>query len=102
MLTNVAFVCMAFVIALASSGVAVLLGFSAQCSRLRWPVLLAVVAIVISVMAVTAWTPFGYFPEVGWTSGMISIRSGRLFYFPLLLGGAALCAAMVKRRREMR
>ena len=100
--TNVVFAWSAFGLTLACSVLAVLLVFSALCNRLRWPVLLGVVACLISVMGVTAWTPFGYFPEVGWTNGEISVRSGRLFYLPLALGGFVLSAAMWKRRRQMR
>ena len=99
MTTNVVFVWSVFGVTLACSVFAVVLVFSVLCSRLRWPVLLAVVACLVSVMGVTAWTPFGYFPEVGWTNGAISVRSGRLFYLPLLVGGFALCAAMWKRLR---
>src|SRR5688572_19022351 len=98
-MTNVVFVWGVFWVTLACSVFAVLLIFSGLWNGLRWPVLFAVVAVLISVMGVTAWTPFGYFPEVGWTNGAISVRSGRLFYLPLLLGGFALCAAMWKRRR---
>jgi hypothetical protein len=73
--------------------VAVVLAFLLRPRRVLWSLVPAVPTVVISFLGVTGWTPFGSFPEIGytWSSGPIevSVRSGWLFLIPLLVGTVA-------------
>ena len=77
--------------------VAVALAFLLRPRRVLWSSLPAVATIVVSFMEVTGRTPFGVFPEIGytWSSGPVelSLRSGWLFLIPLLVGIVALVVA---------
>jgi hypothetical protein len=73
-------------------------------SRYVWlSVFLAVVGVAIGGMGVSTWTPFGYFPEIGYTRSSdtfeFSVRSRWLFIAPLILGGSSLLLALWKHRR---
>lgn len=92
-----------WIAAFACSISAILLVFLGR-SRYFWlSVSLAVVSVVIGGMGVSTWTPFGYFPEIGytWSSDTFefSIRSRWLFIIPLMLGGVAVLLALWKHRR---
>lgn len=81
-----------------TSAASVVLACFARPRQLRWPVLLAMIALIVSTMGLTTWTPFGFFPEVGWTNGEVSLRSKWLFFIPLALGSTALIVVVVRRK----
>jgi hypothetical protein len=90
---------------LACSVVAAGLALPARPRHLGWSAGLAVAAALVSTMGLTAWTPFGFFPEIGyaWSNGRfeVSVRSGWLFLVPLLVATAALALAAWKRRTRV-
>jgi hypothetical protein len=61
-------------------------------------ILTAIVAITVGTMGFTAWSPFGLFPEIGysWANGsfQISVRSGWFYIVPLVLGAMGLILAL--------
>jgi len=99
MTTNILLAVVILFLTFTCSVVAITLAFLARPGQLIWPLLLALIALFVSTMGLTAWTPFGSFPEVGWTNGEVSIRSGPLFLVPLVLGAIALPVAVWRRRK---
>jgi hypothetical protein len=97
-----AIVILMWVIACISSVVAIIL----LIARRRPPVLpvaLALVATAIGYLGFGRWSPFRFFPQIGytWSSGdfEIRLRSSWFFLVPLALGLAALLLAIWSRRR---
>ncbi len=88
----------------AGSVLAVVLAFVGRPGRLKWPALLGITASLVGTMGLIAWTPFGSFPEIGytWSNGAfeVSFRSGWLFVAPLVLGIFSLLLAMRKHRKQ--
>ena len=74
----------------------------------EWAALLSVAAITVSGMAFTTWTPFGRFPEIGYTwsdddgSVRIFLRSGWLYLFPAAMAAIALLWTLWKQRTKHR
>jgi hypothetical protein len=89
-MTNVVVACSIYLLTCSVSLAAVLLGVLEQRRYRGLAALLAVAAILVGGMGLSAWTPFGVFPEFGWSfangSFNISIRSGWLFVLPLIAG----------------
>lgn len=98
MTTNTLLVVILLLLAVTSSTVAIVLALVIRPRHFTWPAVLAITTILLSIMGVTGWTPFGFFPEVGWTNGAISVRSGPFFFVPLLIGTMALVAIMSRSR----
>lgn len=78
-----------------------------QLHAFRRAIMLSVAALAVSAMGFTTWTPFGRFPEIGYThsgsdSVEIFIRSGWLYLFPLALGTVGLVMAFWKQRAKFR
>jgi hypothetical protein len=103
-MTNVVLTFSIYLLTCASSVSAVALGLVERPHHLRFSAVLAFAAILVSSMAVTAWTPFGVFPEFGygWSNGPIdiSVRSGWLFVIPLVLATLAALLAFRNYRRQ--
>jgi hypothetical protein len=102
MTTNIALSVVIWLLTFACSIVAIALAILARPRQLLWSALLAVAAALVSTMGLTAWTPFGFFPEIGytWSNGPfeVSVRSSWLFVVPLLIGVVALFLAAWKHR----
>jgi hypothetical protein len=69
-----------------------------------WSVLPATAALLVGLMGLTAWTPFGSFPQLAytWSNGPLelSFRSGWLFLAPLSAAVVALCLTAWQHRRR--
>ena len=105
-MTNVVLTFLIYLLTCASSVSAVALALVERPRYLGFSAVLAFAAILVSSMGVTAWTPFGVFPEFGygWSNGPIeiSVRSGWLFVIPLVLAalGAFLALRNYRRRHD--
>ena len=90
MTTNVVLTFSIYVLTCSVSLAAVLLSVLEQHRYRGQAALLAVAAILVSGMGLSAWTPFGVFPDFAWSfangSFEISIRSEWLFVLPLIAG----------------
>ena len=104
MTTNIVIAVIIWLLTFVGSVWAIVLALAARPRHLRWSACLAITASLVSTMGLTAWTPFGFFPEVGytWSNGSleVSIRSGWLFVAPLMLGSIALLLALWKRSTQ--
>ena len=73
---------------------ALILIFRAPRNHFKSVILLSSLSMVIGIMGITSWTPFGSFPEIVWshTDGVheFRARSGWIFIAPVLTGVAAL------------
>lgn len=58
------------------------------------------VAVLISLMGLTGWTPLGRLPEIGWSWGddsfLIAMRLGSAFIVPLVLALVGLATLAVR------
>src|SRR5689334_6640378 len=104
MTTNLVLALFIWLLTCACSVLAVALAFLARSGRLRCSMLFASAAILVSIMGLAAWTPFGFFPEFGysWSNGSfaITVRSGWLFLVPLALAVVASVLGVWKHRRQ--
>ncbi len=102
MTAHILLVAVIWLLAFASSVLAIALALLAQRRGLRWAAFSAITATLVGSMGFSAWTPFGFFPEIGytWSSGPFefSLRSGWLFTAPLVLGAIAFLLTVWKHR----
>jgi hypothetical protein len=103
-MTNVIHMLLIYFLASASSVLAVALALLDRHRYMRFSTALAFAAISVSCMGLTAWTPFGVFPEFGysWSNGPIeiAIRSGWLFVIPLVVAAFGVFLALRNYRKH--
>src|SRR5262245_9242706 len=93
-----------WLMATASSVVAIFLGVQPSNRRLRLAMVLAITAMVIGYLGFGRWSPFRFFPQVGYayTSNTFEFQLASSWFFvgPLVLGAAALLLAVWNGRRS--
>jgi hypothetical protein len=75
------------------SVVAIVFAVLGRIHRVRISGLLALASVVVGVIGFTAWTPFGFLPQIGYTRSSdnfeFHLRSSWFFLGPLILGAIA-------------
>src|SRR5262245_33480047 len=91
-----------WLIATASSVLAIFFGLRPSNRRLRLAPVLAIAALTIGYLGFGRWSPFRFFPQVGYayTSNNfeVQVASSWLFLGPLILGTAGLLVSIWKSR----
>jgi hypothetical protein len=91
-------------VATGCSILAIIIGFRAADRSLGTILSLGLVSILTGAMGLKSWTPFGFFPEIGWTISNgatdFSVRSGWLFIVPLVMGCLVLGVAVWNRMEK--
>ena len=98
-----AIVIVVWVISTVISGAALVLAIVDPLRRFRLWMIFACVAICVGYLGFGRWTPFSFFPQIGytWSSGdfRISLSSSWFFLVPLVLGATALLIGFGNRKR---
>jgi hypothetical protein len=81
---------------------ALVMALVAPSRRFRLVLALASIGMFVGYLGFGRWTPFSFFPQIGytWTNDdfRISLASGWFFLAPLVLGTVSLLLAIAKRR----
>ncbi len=98
-----AVVSLAWMTSTALAVAALVLAILSPSIRFRLVVIFASVAVGLAYLGFGRWTPFKFFPQIGytWSSGnfQISLQSSWFFVAPMVLGLAALVVLFGNRRR---
>ena len=101
--TLLAIVIAAWLISMVSSVAALILAILDPLGRFRLSLALAGAAMIIGYLGFGHWTPFRFFPQIGytWSSGdfKVSLSSSSFFLASLVLGTAAMLLAIANRKR---
>lgn len=94
---------MAWLVSMACSALAIVFAVLDPLRRFRLSLILAGIAMGFGYLGFGHWTPFSFFPQIGytWSSGdvQISLSSSWFFLAPLVLGTMAMVLAIGNRRR---
>jgi len=101
MATLILIVLVAWLASLSASVWAILLALSDDERRCALAIAPAALALTIGYLGFGHWSPFRFFPQIGWmyTSGdfRIHIASSWFFVAPLLIGGAAFALVILRK-----